>query len=109
MLLQPVIRLPVSGVLLMGLLMTGHSLAFPAAGALLSRNVPPDRQGSTMGLLMASNAVGRIVAPPLFGLLYDHAGHDMPWYAGAVLIGLVALLALQAVRLSDRQAAAALP
>lgn len=62
MLLQPVIRLPVSGVLLMGVLMTGHSLAFPSAGALLSRNTPPERQGSTMGLLMASNAVGRIVA-----------------------------------------------
>src|SRR5690606_6788896 len=99
MLLQPVIRLPISGVLLMGLLMTGHSLAFPSAGALLSRNVPPDRQGSTMGLLMASNAVGRIVAPPLFGLVYAHAGHDAPWYVGAVLIGLVVLVALQAVRL----------
>ena len=109
MALQPMIRLPVSGVLLMGLLMTGHSLAFPAAGALLSRNIPPDRQGSTMGLLMASNAVGRIIAPPLFGLLYDYGGHDTPWYVGAALIGLVMLVALQAVRLSDRQVAAALP
>ena len=102
MLLQPVIGLPISGVLLMGLLMTGHSLAFPSAGALLSRNVPPDRQGGTMGLLMASNAVGRIVAPPLFGLIYEHAGHDAPWYAGAALIGLVLLVAIQAVRLRDR-------
>ena len=102
MLLQPVIRLPISSVLLMGLLMTGHSLAFPSAGALLSRNVPPDRQGGTMGLLMASNAVGRIIAPPLFGLIYEHAGHDAPWYAGAALIGLVVLVATQAVRLSDR-------
>ena len=102
MLLQPLIRLPISGVLLMGLLMTGHSLAFPSAGALLSRNVPPDRQGSTMGLLMASNAIGRIVAPPLFGLLYDR-GHDAPWYLGAGLIGLVILVALQAVQIGDRQ------
>src|SRR5690606_11672727 len=93
MLLQPVIRLPVTGVLLMGLLMTGHSLAFPAAGALISRNTPSDRQGSTMGLLMASNAVGRIVAPPLFGAVYSRLGHDMPWYLGAAAILLVALLA----------------
>jgi MFS family permease len=105
MLLQPVIRLPVSGVLLMGLLMTGHSLAFPAAGALLSRNTPPERQGSTMGLMMASNAVGRIVAPPLFGLIYGNVGHDAPWYVGAAMIGLVAVVALQAVRLSERGAA----
>ena len=106
MLLQPVIRLPVTGVLLMGLLMTGHSLAFPSAGALLSRNVPPDRQGGTMGLLMASNAVGRIVMPPLFGLIYGRVGHDVPWFLGAAMIGLVALVALQTVRLSDAGQAA---
>jgi predicted MFS family arabinose efflux permease len=102
MFLQPVIRLPISGVLLMGLLMTGHSLAFPSAGALLSRNTPPERQGSIMGLLMASNAIGRIVAPPAFGLIYGAVGHDAPWYAGAVMIGLVMLVGWRAVRLSDR-------
>lgn len=102
MLLQPLIRLPVSGVLLMGLLMTGHSLAFPAAGALISRNVPPGRQGGTMGLLMASNALGRIVVPPMFGAVYGYVGHDAPWYLGAALIGLVVLLALQTVRLSPK-------
>lgn len=103
MLLQPVIRLPVTGVLLMGLLMVGHSLAFPAAGALLSRNLPPDRQGGTMGLLMASNAVGRIVAPPLFGTIYGTLGHDMPWYLGSAAIVLVILLAaLPVVRLTDK-------
>jgi MFS family permease len=109
MLLQPVIRLPISGVLLMGLLMMGHSLAFPSAGALLSRNIPPDRQGGTMGLLMASNAIGRIVAPPLFGLIYDHAGHDAPWYFGAATIGFVALVAVQAVGLAHPPARAGVP
>lgn len=108
MLLQPVFRTPVSGVLLMGLLMTGHSLAFPAAGALLSRNTPPERQGQTMGLLMATNAVGRIVVPPIFGVIYG-LSRDAPWYLGAVMIGLVAVLvALPAVRVDDaakRQAA----
>jgi len=106
MFLQPVIRLPISGVLLMGVLMTGHSLAFPSAGALLSRNTPPERQGSTMGLLMASNAIGRILAPPIFGWIYA-VQMDAPWYAGAVMIGLVILIALQAVKLLDAQRAAA--
>jgi MFS transporter, DHA1 family, tetracycline resistance protein len=105
MVLQPVIRLPVSGVLLMGVLMTGHSLAFPSSGALLSRNTPPERQGSTMGLMMASNAVGRIVVPPIFGLIYDHVGHDAPWYVGTAMIGLVMLVGWQAVQLLDRQKA----
>lgn len=107
MLLQPVIRLPITGVLLMGLLMTGHSLAFPAAGALISRNTPPDRQGGVMGLLMASNAFGRIIVPPLFGLIYSGFGHDAPWYIGAALIGVVGVVAWQTVRLSDRAKAGA--
>lgn len=103
MVLQPVIRLPVSAVLLMGLLMTGHSLAFPSSGALLSRNTPPERQGSTMGLMMASNAVGRIAVPPLFGLMYHRLGQDAPWYVGAAMIGLVMVVAWQAVRLLETQ------
>ncbi len=102
MLLQPVIRLPISGVLLMGVLMTGHSLAFPSAGALLSRNTPGERQGSTMGLLMASNAVGRIIVPPLFGLIYQRVGHDAPWYVGAAMIALVALVACRRCGCSTR-------
>jgi DHA1 family tetracycline resistance protein-like MFS transporter len=106
MVLQPLIRTPVSGVLLMGVLMTGHSLAFPAAGALLSRNTPAERQGSTMGLMMASNAIGRIFVPPLFGLIYQRIAQDAPWFVGAAVIALVAVLALSAVRLLDTQRAA---
>jgi MFS family permease len=108
MVLQPVFRTPTSAVLLMGLLMTGHSLAFPAAGALLSRRTPPERQGSTMGLMMASNAVGRIVMPPMFGLLFAYWGHDAPWYVGAAMVGLVVLVALQAVSLTARSRTVAL-
>ena len=107
MFLQPVIRTPISGVLLMGLLMTGHSLAFPTSGALISRNTGPEKQGSTMGLLMASNAFSRIVAPPLFGAAYGSIAYDAPWYLGAAMIGLVIVLALQLVRLTDRPATAA--
>ena len=43
--------------------------------------------------------------PPLFGLIYDEIGHDAPWYAGAAMIGLVVLVALQTVRLSARPSA----
>jgi hypothetical protein len=56
---------------------------------------------------MASNAVGRIVMPPVFGLIYGQVGHDAPWYVGAAMTGLVALVALQAVRLTDKAKLAA--
>jgi MFS family permease len=96
MLLQPILREPYVAVLLMGTLMMGHSLAFPTSGALTSRTAPVERQGSVMGLLMASNAFGRIVAPPAFGLIYDLA-HDAPWYAGAVMIAFVVPVGLALV------------
>ena len=106
MLLQPIVREPIFAVLLMGTLMSGHSLAFPTSGALTSRTAPVERQGSVMGLLMASNAFSRIVAPPTFGLIYDW-GHDAPWYAGAAMIALVVPVALQVVALARQPAAAA--
>ena len=105
MLLQPILREPYVAVLLMGTLMMGHSLAFPSSGALISRTAPAHGQGSVMGLLMASNAFSRIVAPPTFGLIYE-AGHDYPWYAGAAMIALFVPLALQ-VAVIDRRSGAA--
>jgi len=100
MLLQPILREPWSAVGLMGMLMVGHSLAFPTSGALTSRIAPVERTGAIMGLLMASNAFGRIIAPPAFGLIYQQAGHDTPWYAGAAMIALVVPFALQLIALA---------
>jgi len=96
--LPPLIRLPQTSVVLMALLMVGHTLAFPNAGALVSRNTPPDRQGSVMGLNMASNAASRIVAPPFFGWLFAMQP-DMPYYACALLMAAMLPVALAVVRL----------
>lgn len=103
MLLQPILCEPYVAVALMGLLMMGHSLVFPTAGALTSRTAPVERQGSVMGLMMASNAFSRIVAPPAFGLMFEF-GHDLPWYAGAIMIALMVPLALQLVALTHKPA-----
>ncbi len=100
MLLQPIIRLPIASVVLMAALMAGHSLAFPNAGALVSRNTPPDRQGSVMGLNMASNALSRIIGPPLFGLIYG-LSMDLPYYLCALLIALMLPVAWGVVRIQD--------
>ncbi len=98
----PLLRSPIATVALMSLLMVGHSLAIPNAGALISRSTPPDRQGSVMGLAMASNALSRIVAPPLFGWLFGlHI--DLPYYLGVVMILALVPVAGAVVRLRDRQ------
>jgi MFS transporter, DHA1 family, tetracycline resistance protein len=96
--LQPILRTPAASVALMALLMAGHSLAFPNAGALVSRTTPPDRQGSVMGLNMASNALSRIVAPPLFGMIYGWHP-DAPYLWCALLAAAMVPVALQVVAL----------
>lgn len=96
--MQPILRDPFAAVALMCLLMIGHSLTFPTAGALTSRTAPPERQGSVMGLMMAVNAFSRIVAPPAFGLIYQRGGADMPWFAGAIMVALAIPIGLQLVR-----------
>ena len=95
--LQPVLRLPAASVALMAALMVGHSLAFPNAGALVSRNTPPDRQGSVMGLNMASNALSRIVGPPLFGWVFSVSA-DLPYYVCALMIAAMLPVAWGVVR-----------
>ena len=100
--LPPIIRLPVASVALMALMMMGHSLTFPNAGALVSRFTPADRQGSVMGLSMASNALSRIIAPPLFGLLFS-MNADLPYYVCALMIVLMLPVAWSVVRIRESQ------
>ena len=101
--LPPILRLPIASVVLMALMMAGHSLTFPNAGALVSRTTPPDLQGSVMGLSMASNALSRIVAPPLFGLLFGISA-DLPYYVCALMIAAMLPVAWGVVRIRESQA-----
>ena len=103
MLLQPVIREPFAAVALMSTLMAGHSIAFPSAGALISRSTSAHLQGSVNGLLMASNALGRIVLPPVLGFVYSAAGPDWPYFGCAILVGFALLLGVQVIAIRDRE------
>ena len=109
MVLQPVMRNPMAAVVLIALLMGGHGLAFPNVGSLLSQTIPREVQGSVLGLQMASNALSRIMVPPLFGLVYGVVSPDAPFYLGT-LMGLLAIaVALQAARISNAGSGKARP
>lgn len=101
MILQPVLRNPVAAVVLISMLMAGHGLAFPNVGSLLSQTTPRDVQGSVLGLQMASNALSRIVVPPVFGLVYGAGSPDAPFYLCALMVAFAILVALQAVRITS--------
>merc|ERR1711918_196283 len=56
---------------------------FPAA--LLSKQVPEDRQGAAMGLLDVCSSVLRVLAPVLAGAFMDNFGGASVFLAEAVL------------------------
>jgi hypothetical protein len=57
-----------------------------------------------MGLMMASNALARIIAPPTFGLIYASISPDAPYIFGAVMIAGAVLIAFQVKRIRERTA-----
>jgi len=105
MVLQPVLRDPIAAVALMTCLMVGHSLTFPNLGGLVSRSAGSDVQGSVNGLLMANNALSRIVTPPFFGFVFTAAGPDYPYFVCAGLIAVAVFVALQVVRIRTAEEA----
>ena len=102
MLLQPLLCSPLTAVVLMATLMAGHSLAFPNAGALVSRHTPQDRQGAVMGLNMAANAASRIVAPPFFGWIYSLSA-DTPFYLCAFMMLVMLCVCMTVIRDCDQE------
>jgi MFS family permease len=69
----------------------GSGLFTPSSSALLSRSVDEHRQGSVLGVGQATSALGRIFGPGLSGLLLDQH-RSLPFAAGALLLGIAALL-----------------
>jgi hypothetical protein len=52
---------------------------------------------------MASNAMSRIIAPPIFGFVYSAAGADFPYYLCALMVGGAVLVALQVMHIRDAE------
>lgn len=102
--LQPILRSPMAAVALMALLMAGHSITFPNAGAMVSQRTPPDRMGSVMGMNMASNAASRIVIPPLFGALYSVSA-DAPFYLCSLMMALMLAVSISIIKDTQREKA----
>lgn len=79
-----------------------QSVAFPNAGALMSRNVDENHQGQVMGLNNAAGAFARFVGPLSAGLVFSGISVDGPFYLGALIIAPAIALALSAGRAARR-------
>ena len=85
-----------------------QSVAFPNAGALMSRNVDENHQGQVMGLNNAAGAFARFVGPLSAGLVFSGISVDGPFYLGALIIAPAIALALAAGRAARRSHVGAL-
>lgn len=75
--------------LALGLVAAGSGLTSPSLAGYVSRRTAAADQGRTLGGLQSVGSVGRILGPPLAGILSEAAGYRSPFLAAA----LVALLA----------------
>jgi MFS family permease len=64
----------------------GTAFTFPCVTGLLSRVVAPHERGLYMGVQQTFGGTGRVVGPIYAGWAFDHLGHGVPFYTGAVIV-----------------------
>ncbi|HEY2482553.1 MAG TPA: MFS transporter [Caulobacteraceae bacterium] len=83
---------------LMALMAVASSVAFPNAGALLSRAIDEHNQGQIMGLNNAISALSRVVGPQAASFFFAAVSIDSPFYLAALVTAPAIFLALAAGR-----------
>jgi MFS family permease len=78
------------------------SVAFPNAGALMSRCVDEHNQGQVMGLNNACGAFARFAGPSGAAFVYSTISIDGPYFMGAMVVAPAVMLALAAGRAAAR-------
>jgi multidrug resistance protein len=64
----------------------GTAFTFPCVTALLSRVISQHERGLYMGVQQTFGGVARVIAPIWAGFAFDHLGHGIPFWTGAVLV-----------------------
>ncbi|MCB9640135.1 MAG: MFS transporter [Myxococcales bacterium] len=68
-----------------GFMALGSGLSNPSLSSFLSRNAPPDRQGTILGQGQSLSALGRVIGPAMAGLLFEwHI--NVPFMVSAVMM-----------------------
>jgi DHA1 family tetracycline resistance protein-like MFS transporter len=72
----------------------GFSLMTPSLNSLLSLKVDAGVQGGTMGVIRWATTLARVLGPAWAGLLFEVLGKDWPFFAGAVIMAGVIVVAI---------------
>ena len=83
---------------LMAAMAVASSVAFPNAGAMLSRAIDEHHQGQIMGLNNAISALSRVAGPQAASWFFAGVSVDSPFFVGALVTAPAIFLALAAGR-----------
>ena len=78
-------------IIALALMVVGAGIASPSLTTLVANSAPEDKRGEVLGFQQSSNALARVIGPPLAGLAFDHIGVGAPFTLGAGVY-LVAIL-----------------
>jgi MFS family permease len=87
---------------LMALMSLCSSVAFPNAGALMSRSIDEHNQGQIMGLNNACGAFARFAGPSGAAFVFSTINVNGPYFLGALVVAPAILLALAAGKAAGR-------
>ncbi|HEC14328.1 MAG TPA: MFS transporter, partial [Rhodospirillales bacterium] len=76
----------------------GFSVMSPSLNSLISLQVGAEDQGGIMGVNRSANTLARVLGPAWAGFLFATLGRDWPYFSGALLMGLVVLLAARGLK-----------
>lgn len=86
----------------------GFSVINPALNSLISLRTDAGNQGQMMGVARSATTMARVIGPAWAGILFAQLGKEWPYYAGTVLMLVVAVLALRSLKDNEAAKAAAL-
>jgi len=80
-------------VLAMAIAAYGFSVINPALSSSISLQVGEHEQGGMMGVSRSATTLARVAGPAIAGFLFSFLGMDWPYYAGAMVMVIVVILA----------------
>jgi MFS family permease len=84
--------------LVVALVPIGTAFTFPCVTGLLTQIVPQHERGLYMGVQHTFGGAARVLAPIYAGWTFDHLGHGVPFFIGALFVLGAILLGLDLER-----------
>lgn len=89
-------------VLAMSIAGYGFSVISPSLNSLISLQSSEDEQGGIMGVTRSASTMARFIGPAWAGLLFGGLGRDWPYFVGALVMAVVAVLGLRAIKTLEK-------